>query len=219
MKKAIAAILAASMICILLTGCATGEAIGNTVLVNAMGRWEEKTYTNDYFDFSVTIPQQWTAYTDAQMQQLIDAQNAAAAGDNAQLLRQAEQAKAWTANLFLASSSAFGQQANASVSMTAQMLGAFGNVFASTEEDYLALLLGATKMPAQTATFSPVSLVKLGNADFATSKIDVQVAGIDVTREIYTKAIDGYLLIINAVYTDDAGKKDIDTLLQTMKVE
>lgn len=220
MKKRVIIIIALSLVCATLAGCsATAEPIGNPVLVNAMGRWENKSYTNDYFEFSITIPEQWTAYTDEQMQQVIDAENKAAAGNNQDLLKQAEQAKNWTANLFMASSKEYGQQSNATVSVTAQMLGAFSNAFAGSEEDYLSLILNSIKLANPNMTFSPITIVHLGNADLATSAVQVQVQGIAATREIYTKANGGYLVIINTVFTDDAGKKDIDAMLQTINVK
>lgn len=219
MKKRIIILTAISLICAFLVGCMAPEPVGDPSLVKAMGRWNDKTYTNDYFDISLSAPADWTIFTDEQMQQAIDAGNQAVAGDNQDLLKQAEQAKDWTANLMMVSDSDFEKPSNANVNVTAEMLDAYGGVFGGTDQDFLSVILSGIKQIQKNATLSPIKTVKLGNTSFATSSISLDVAGTPATQDIYVKASEGYLLIINAVYKDDAGKKVIDAMLQTIKTE
>lgn len=200
-------ILFSCLLIVLLAACGEKPARPDTGKVNG------RTYTNEFFDFRIDVPDEWIIHNDREKNDLTDS--------GREELREID--------------SSFKEKLESVEQDVVPLLSVFKYKIGSTEEFNPSFIAMSEKLPANLAGMNEPAYLQITKAEleqtglyqtFEQIRVPVQVGGEDfymlrvssnqkdiVNQEFYTRFHDGYALIIILSYVQAEQKKELETLL------
>ena len=220
MKKSKVLILSLMIsILALSTACASKDA----AKLN-MGKVDGSKYTNKYFGFSVEVPKNWTVLEEKIKDEVNnrgkETKDGTVAGDNTQN----DLSKEVTLNLFSATMRPVGDtkyeydQFNPNFALIAENLSLNSDVKSSN--DYLLKIkkrLGnLVQIPYKFKKGNYPK--KIGGELFDVMEVKIESATVVITQNYYARKVNGYILCFVATYSSDIGQKELDGIVNTVKM-
>lgn len=187
------------------TGCAKfGKEETTTVEPDIRGKWiSERQYANDYFGFTITIPEEWSL-TYGENEYLMDAATEFVSGEDKNYKKSLDIAVKKAHMVFMASQYPLGTPGknNPNANMIIESISHLPGI--QTADDYLLALEDTLAMSDVDITFlSKPESVELGGVEFSMRKIVMPMGQIEVSQTAYAKKMDGYILLFNAVIVSE----------------
>ena len=185
-----------------------------------LGTMNGTTYSNDYFNMTIEIPENWTILSEDEKKDLMNKGMEIVAGDDKdfeEALKNNEYR-----NVYLISTYKYPLNtettSNANFMSTAEKLSFFQGV--KNGKDYLEeakKLLGGTEMSYKFE--KEIYNEKVGNKDFYVLETYIEAGEMRVSQKYYARVEKGYSLNFILTYTNDNEKKDVEDILNTVKFD
>ncbi|MBW7474719.1 DUF1795 domain-containing protein [Paenibacillus oenotherae] len=181
-----------------------------------LGKVENGTYTNDYFGFSLTVPQGWQVQDAETMNEISEMGKDAIAGGDEDKKKDLDLAEKKTLNLLMFSKFEMGSvQLNPNFLSTAEKVSKLQGI--NSSKDYLEILKKMLTDSQLPYTFGETSTVTIGGQEFETIDASLNTGEVTVSQKYYCAIIEGYALSFAATYMDDESKADMDNIVNTIK--
>jgi len=183
------------------------------------GKVENNKYTNSFFAFEMTVPQDWTVQSKEQIEEIMDAGKEMVTGDNAQLKSIIDASEVRTANLLSVYQYELGSKVefNPSIMLISENVQQIPSI--RTGSDYL----------FESRKLLEHSQVKYDyiDEDFQKEKIDgrsfykmnaaINYNKMDIKQVYYSTIIKGFALNAIISYVTNEQKKELLNIISTMK--
>lgn len=174
-----------------------------------LGSWNGNTYTNNYFGFKLTTPEEW--YTLSQEEQL------AVMKAGLEQLGQSTENIDFTELNVLALLSTFERDIttpsdayNPSITINAEKL--VGLNADLTPESYLNTVTNGLKQSGMDYVFSDIQTTTLGGREFTAMNSTVEYQGFNIKMSFFCTKVDSYILNIIVGFTEDTEQPVTDVL-------
>lgn len=183
------------------------------------GSIQDNVYQNDYFNFSVDVPEGWVVQSNEEMQELSDLGTEMIAGDNEEMKRNLAAADINTAYLL----TVFKYEVGALVDFNPSYLFVAENIsqapYVRDGSDYLEQSKQLLSQASVEYAFPPVDqpIVTLGGKEFHVMSTIMTYMGTDIYQTYYSRVDNGFALSGIISYGSDEQKAELEALLNTIQ--
>jgi hypothetical protein len=215
-KKAAAIICFAVIISMPLTGCLP-KAGAETASVEAMGKYENGVYSNEYFGMTAVIQGGWNVSEGAQMMQDAKTSVLAAPVDD-ETRKQMQTSIDNTVYLIFANKYPAGFiGTNPSITIAAEYLPYSANIVVKSGADYLKALQNNMARQNAELQFDSIQPETIDTWEFYSIEASLQGQGTVQYRKYYAILYKGYALVINTAWQTDEEKKELDQMVDSIR--
>lgn len=184
------------------------------------GKYAGRTYTNDYFNLKVTVPEGWHIATQAEMDQHYK-QGLEKFPDQDPKSRNAQSAKARTMNLLIISKhkqgADFRYEWNYVLGITTKRIADF-KIKMRSGHDFLLELKKQFKMIKLNATYGPIqSGYRIGKIPAYRMKVSIDNLGLKGYQYYYCAIVNDYALLANMTYVEDEELKELEAIFNSIE--
>lgn len=179
-----------------------------------MGRVEDRTYNNEFFGFTIDVPEEWIVHNDREKNNLAESGREDLQEMDSSLAEKLESVEESVLPLLSVFKYKVGStdEFNPSFIVMSEKLPA--DLSGMNEPAYLQITKGELEQTGLYQTFEQVKLpVNVGGEDFYLLRVSSKQKDV-VNQEFYTKFIDGYALIIILSYVEAEQKKELENILK-----
>lgn len=186
-----------------------------------LGKMDGKTYTNEYFGLTYTIPDSWAIATDEEKATLTKAGQEAVANGDEKLKKQLDLSKEKALNLVFAFKHplSYAEGFNPNFFCIAENLSIANSLSIKSGADYLTASKELMKKSGIPYVFKDLTSEKLGGKNFDVMEVNIDIQGIQIHQKYYSTIIDGYALNFISSYSTDEELNEINKISETIKFE
>jgi hypothetical protein len=189
------------------------------------GNWTDSTYQNDFFGFSITVPESWHITGKEEMaaafQKVPEMDYAEDYVDTDEMKEMSKVYDRLVAGLFTAKPYKTSEEAmangsiNPTISMSAENL---STLMITTREQYMELAREAIVKITHNTVIKSETNITIGGMEFTSLKMELNVDGVGC---IHTETLfylkNGYVLTISLVWVFDFEKEQLDDIMATLQ--
>jgi len=205
---------------VMVTGCTPSRKIPKDF---DYGSWTGSTYKNDFFGFSITVPESWHIFGKEKMKTLIQegmkkTQDANLVNE-IEMKKMAKSAEITSASLFLVirylnEEVIEKKVSNSSITLGAENLSLPGKKIDRAKYVDLFRQNLAKAMPG--AVIKTETSKMLGGREFTSLNIEYERHGIHIYEEYLICLKNDFAVLFSLTWTDDSDKKQLDAVMETL---
>lgn len=183
------------------------------------GTFESGKYANDYFGFSITLPDSWYVADDETRLAMMQRGASIVAGDDKNMKSIVDAADIESLTLLIAGQLPPGSPApeNPSLMVLAEKVDHLPGI--KTGDDYHFNARKTIEMSALDVVFpSEVYEATIDNVLFYVMEMNITVGGIEIKQKQYATILDKYALVIGLIYQSENGLQQLEDILQTVSL-
>lgn len=183
------------------------------------GTFSNGTYTNSFFDLTISIPESWYVMDDESRIKLMQKGSKVVAGDNKNLNAVMEAADLQNVSFLISSEHEIGSpvESNPSIMILAENVAHAPGV--KRGKDYHFHSKKLLQSSAMSVTFpKEVYEEKVNGTPFDVMEMSMNIGGITSIQKQYVYVAKRYALIIILSYQNEKGRQKLESILKTMKV-
>ncbi len=197
---------------VLLSGCAKKASQEIDI-----GTFEDSVYSNEYFGFSMTLPDDWSIQDQQSMKQIMDSGAEIMAGDDENLKAAIKYSEMQVVNLLSAYKHPVGAPVsfNPNINCVAERVRHAPGIKAG--KDYLYHSRNLLESGRLEYSFpKEIYTVPLGGMDFDVMSADLTVGQMTVHQKFYVAIIKGYALMLTVSFTEDEDESFLQEILESV---
>lgn len=180
-----------------------------------MGRMDGRTYTNDYFELSFNIPEDWPIATEQEKYRILS--SSISEGDENSKSRMDYM---MTKVLYLIYTSKYPLDfsvSNPNFQCYAERLDGASSLSIKSGRDYLDLTIDQMNKSGSPYAFSEITSETLGGKSFGVVNIEKDTDGTVYKLKFYSAIINGYAVNFIITYTDGDGFSELDNIMKSVR--
>ncbi|WP_058486461.1 hypothetical protein [Defluviitalea phaphyphila] len=185
-----------------------------------LGTFENNKYSNDYFGFTMELPEDWHIATDEEKKALFNVGKEMLVENNEDLVENTDSSSegifhlVWTYKYPLNSVEDF----NPNFLCTAENVGLIDSIIID-EKDYIESVKTVLEETGVGYKCGDISTEKIGNKDFYVMEVSLDYQGITIYQKYYLKIVDKYVLSYLLSYSSEDEKNELTDILNTISFE
>jgi len=186
------------------------------------GTWTGSTYRNDFFGFSITVPEGWYVSGEAEMKSIMKEGQALLEDvtNKAEMKKQMKMADISTANLFMAARYSTEkaielEESNPNIVLIAENLASVGQK--TDRAKYVNLLRQNLTKSMPGVVIKSETTKSIGGQEFTALQIQFSTQGILISQEHLVCVKNNFAVIFGLTALDDSEKKQLDDIMATLK--
>jgi len=201
-------------VCLLLTGCDTKPANGI-----GFGTIEQGVYTNDYFNMSIKVPENWTVRSQAAQQELMDKGTSLISGEDDNLKNVLKESQKQSVNLFSFIKYEQGTPVpfNPSINAIAERVSRMPGIKRGSDYHFHAKkLLESGQMNYEFPR--DIYTKDISGISFDVMSAQITVNNITIYQEYYAARVNDYVLLFVLSYSSDSEIDELKSILNDLRL-
>lgn len=210
-KKILSSLLIVLLLISVVSGCNKNEK------EISVGTFEGNNYINEYFGFTMELPQEWHMVTDEEKEFLLNASGEVISENNEDLAEQIDLSKekiiylVWAYKYPLTYTDGY----NPSFLCMGENLGLFNGTIIKTGEDYIEATKKTLDQTGLEYQYDEITTEKIGDKNFDVMEMSLDYQGIKIYQKYYVTIINKYALVYILSYTTEEQKEELTNILNT----
>lgn len=183
------------------------------------GKIENNKYTNEYFDFEMTLPQDWVVSSKEDIQRVKKVGQELIAGNDKNLRKMIEVSSIDNANLLQLTKYELGAPVNFNPSFALSVKNLRGEPGIKTGKDYLFHLRHTLKSIQIQYNYISENLEKklIGGQEFYLMNAGIKIGNLEVKQSYYVTVLNGFVFRFFTTYHNDDSKAEFNKMIASMK--
>ena len=203
-------------------GCNKPRTIPNKIPTDFdYGSWTDSTYRNDFFGFTITVPENWYVSGKEDMKAIIEAgRDVLDISSNEEMAKRAKIADVTSANLFFtarySNEEAMEREiSNPNIVLIAENLSSLGKKIERAE--YVIAMRQTLSKTLPGVVIKSQTNKTIGGQEFTSLQVQINVEGTAISQEHLVCLKNDFALLFGLTTLDDSEKPQLDDIMATLK--